>query len=138
MKFQREKYRETEADLVGEFYFQARLAGLEVYLEVKLPSTVHRSGEMRVDAVVVNGDEIICCVELKRTGKKLSAGTRQTQAYRSLEYNHRIQTVWINDRAGIPVIVQSIVELMNENAEARTSAFDGLGRFGEERQLPMP
>ena len=121
MKFQRGTYLGTEADLVGEFYFQARNAGLEVYLEVKLPSTIHRSGEMRVDAVVVAEDEIVCCIEGKRQGRGVTPGTRQDQAYRSLEYNHRIRTVWINDRAGIPAVVESILSLIARSKVRETS-----------------
>ena len=108
MKFQRDKYRSTEADLVGEFYYRARLAGLEVYLEVKLPSTIHRSGEMRVDAVVVDGDEIVCCVEVKRHGRLVTSGTRQMNAYVSLERNHRVPTIWINSLDGIGAVVDDI------------------------------
>lgn len=122
MKFQRATYVRREADLVGEFYHHARLAGLEVYLEVKLPSTVHRSGEMRVDAVVVNGDDVFCCVEVKRDGRQLTADTRQDRAYRYLECDHRVQTVWINNFAGIPAVVASIAKQIHLENSTRKSA----------------
>lgn len=108
MKFQRDKYRCSEADLVGEFYYRARCAGLEVYLEVRLPSSIHRSGEMRVDAVVVDGDEIVCCVEVKREGRQITNGTRQDYAYRSLELNHGVRTVWINSVTGLDIVIADI------------------------------
>jgi hypothetical protein len=113
MKFQRDKYQSTEADLLGEFYWQARNAGLVVYLEVYMPSTAHRSGEMRVDAVVVDDDEIICCVEVKRQGRVIPAESRQSRAYAYLERDHRIQTIWVNDFAGIAEIVSDIRNLLD-------------------------
>lgn len=116
MKFQRAEYRCTEADLVGEFYHRARLAGLEVYLEVKLPSRIHRSGEMRVDAVIVDGENIVCCVEVKREGRQLTSGTRQDQAYRSLELNHRVSTIWINSVNGLDAVIADIKGLMRRAA----------------------
>lgn len=122
MKFQRNTYLRTEADLVAEFFHQARLAGLEVYLEVYLPSTMHRSGQMRVDAIVVSGDEVICCVEAKAHDRPMTFGTRQDNAYRSLEYNHRIQTIWINNFAGIPAVVASIAQLVNREDAARKAS----------------
>jgi hypothetical protein len=116
VKFQRDKYRCSEADLVGEFYHRAKLAGLDVYLEVKLPSSIHRSGEMRVDAVVVDGDEIVCCVEVKREGRQISGGTRQDQAYRSLELNHRVPTIWINSASGLDSVIADIRSLRRKAA----------------------
>lgn len=116
MKFQRDKYQCTEADLVGEFYHRARLAGLDVYLEVRLPSTIHRSGEMRVDAVVVDRDDIVCCVEVKRKGRAIVGGTRQDQAYRSLEFNHRIPTIWINSDDSLDAVIADIKGLFNRAA----------------------
>jgi hypothetical protein len=116
MKFQRDKYRCTEADLVGEFYHRARLAGLEVYLEVKLPSDAHRCGEMRADAVVVNGDEVVCCVEVKRDGKALPAMSRQSRAYAYLERDHRVPTIWINSVGGIDAVLVDIRSLMRTAA----------------------
>lgn len=109
MKFQREKYRGSEADLVGEFYHRARLAGLEVYLEVCLPSHIHRSGQMRVDAVVVSGDEIVCCVEVKREGRQIFlSGTRQSNAYERLETTHRVPTIWINSKDRLDAVIEDI------------------------------
>lgn len=113
MKFLRDTYRGSEADLVGEFYFRARVAGLEVFLEVCLPSVQHRSGQMRVDAVVVSGDEIVCCVEGKREGREIIVDGRQMRAYKDLEYKHRIPTVWINSMRGIPEVVEDIKWLVS-------------------------
>lgn len=112
MKFDRSIYVRSEADMLGEFYHQAKIAGLEVYLEVYMPSMEHRSGEMRVDAIVVDGDEIVCCVEVKRPGRIIRTDGRQTRAYTKLERDHRIQTIWINDFAGIPAVVASIRRLL--------------------------
>lgn len=111
MKFQRSIYRGSEADLVGEFYYQARSAGLEVYLEVYIPSEIHRSGQMRVDAIVVKGDEVVCCVEGKRQGRQFTAGTRQHYAYTALEQDHGVPTIWLNDVKAIPSVVISIAAL---------------------------
>jgi hypothetical protein len=44
VKFQRDTYVRTEADILGEFYFQARTCGLEVYLEVKHAPEARLSG----------------------------------------------------------------------------------------------
>lgn len=112
MKFQRDSYRGTEADLVGEFYYRARVAGLEVYLEVYLPSTLHRSGQMRVDAVVVDGERIVCCVEFKAEGRVPEPGSRQYHAYRSLEFHHGVPTIWINTKAGLDSVIADIRNLM--------------------------
>ena len=116
MKFRREVYRTTEADLVGEFYYRARLAGLEVYLEVKLPSPAHRCGEMRVDAVVVEDDEIICCIEIKREGKAPPSMSRQSRGYAYLERDYRVPTIWLNTAAGIDAVIADIRRLMQKAA----------------------
>lgn len=113
MRFQRDIYRGSEADLLGEFYYQARLAGLDVFLEVYLPSEIHRSGQMRVDAVVVDGDQIVCCVEAKREGREITTGTRQMRAYTWLERTHRIPTIWINGVSGLASVVADIKGLIN-------------------------
>ena len=42
----------SEADLQAEFYSIIKRIGLGCYLEVKLPSSLHRSGYMRVDVAV--------------------------------------------------------------------------------------
>lgn len=112
MKFQRATYVRSEADLAAEFYFRARMAGLEVFLEVPLPSIIHRSGEMRADAVVVGpGDEVICCVEFKAEGRDLILGTRQRNAYKGLEYHHGVPTYWINTVAIMDSVIFDIQQL---------------------------
>ncbi len=108
MIFERHEYVPSEADLLAEFYHRARLAGLEVYLEYKLPSSLHRSGEMRVDAVVVHGNQIICCVAVKREGRSIAQGSRQDRAYRSLEWNYGLRTVWINSKSGLDDVISDI------------------------------
>lgn len=109
MKFDRHRYRGNEADLVGEFYYRARCAGLEVFLEVLLPSEVHRSGEMRVDAVIVDGNDIVCCIEGKRPGRAIGTRGRQSKAYALLERDHGVQTIWINAVEGIDDVIADIL-----------------------------
>lgn len=108
MKFQRSTYQRSEDDLRSEFYHRARLAGLELYLEVPLPSTIHRSGQMRADAVVVGDDnEIVCCVEFKAEGRQAMEDSRQKNAYRGLEYQYGVPTLWVTQFAQIdPAIVR--------------------------------
>lgn len=122
MKFARATYCRSEADLIGEFYFQARQAGLEVFLEVYLPSSIHRSGQFRVDAVVVQGEDIVCCVEGKRQFRTVNGDGRQVRAYSVLEREHRVPTVWINDIAGVPDVVRSIRELVDRFYSARNAS----------------
>ena len=77
----------TEADVSSEFYHQCRLRDIELKMEVQIPSKVHRSGQMRADAVVVFDETPICCVEFKgprcQKVKKegLSVDSRQYRAY---------------------------------------------------------
>ena len=123
MRFQRATYRRSESDLTAEFYFRARMAGLEVFLEVPLPSTIHRSGEMRADAVVVGADdEIVCCVEFKAEGHEPQPGTRQRNAYRGLEYHHGVPTLWVNKVALIDSVIADIQRIAAQLAGRRRPA----------------
>lgn len=107
MKFDRRSHQCREIHVAAEFYHRARLAGLDVHMECRLPSLVHRSGEMRVDAIVVDGDDIVCCVEVKREGR-IALGGRQANAYWNLERDYGIPTVWINSVSGLDKAIADI------------------------------
>lgn len=112
MKFPRRRHLYSEADVMGDFYYQARKAGFGVYLEVQFPSARHRSGFMRVDGVVVEADEeMICFVETKRPGKAIPYEGRQYEAYRDLERTYGIPTLWIG---GFNDVRESVEWLLSE------------------------
>ena len=75
----------TEADVAAEFYHKCQNLGLIVKMEVKLPSTVHRSKAMRADAVIFQLGKAICAVEFKcRRTIPLNLKSRQAMAYAGL------------------------------------------------------
>jgi len=79
--------KETEADVSAEFYHQCQKLGLTLKMEVRLPSDVHRSGMMRVDALVFQLGTIVCAVEFKVHRKHASKPqSRQYRAYSGLGF----------------------------------------------------
>lgn len=80
---------ETEADVAAEFAHQIKSDGrLRVHMEVLAPSSIHRSGTFRIDAVITDlSDSVICAVEFK-AGWRLPPpeSGRQKQAYRGLGF----------------------------------------------------
>lgn len=78
--------KETEADVAAKFYHRCQGFGLTAKMEVKLPSTVHRSGFMRADAVIFQLGEVVCAVEFKGFRKdRLNPESRQYKAYAGLD-----------------------------------------------------
>ncbi len=55
-------------------------------MEARLPSLVHRSGKMRVDAIVFEDGEALAAVEIKTDGTPpLNVTSRQARAYRGVD-----------------------------------------------------
>lgn len=102
----------TEASLLAELYHRGRLKGLDMHLEVFVPSIVHRSRKMRADVVVVKKGNIVACVEGKTPRGKIGRDTRQTRAYENLKIHHGIPTFWINSFAQIDSLVAQLVDLV--------------------------
>ena len=82
--------KRSEADIAAEFSHRMKSDGrLNISMEVRLPSSRHRSGSFRVDAIVSHkSGEIVCAVEFKRPGKSVGNSTRQRLAYADLPYPH--------------------------------------------------
>ena len=79
-------FKLTEADIAAEFYRQCCWKGFQLRMEVKMPSDVHRSGFMRVDALVFDGGRIVCAIEFKNNKKHTAKpGSRQYAAYSGLD-----------------------------------------------------
>ena len=79
-------FKLTEADVSSEFYRQCSRDGFKLRMEVKMPSDVHRSGFMRVDALVFDGARIVCAIEFKNDRKHAAKpGSRQYAAYSGLD-----------------------------------------------------
>ena len=75
-------FKKTESDIAVDFCHRCDEVGFQVRLEVKLPSKVHRSGEMRADALIFDLGEAICAVEFKSNRKHApKPSSRQHQAY---------------------------------------------------------
>lgn len=104
----------SEQTLMAELYFYAKLAGIQLALEVCVESSVHRSKQMRVDAAVIVGDKIVCVIECKQHGKRLAEGGRQFEAYASLTRNHGIPVIWVNDYGDIDPVVSQIRDMLDE------------------------
>jgi hypothetical protein len=65
----------NEANVAAEFYHQCKVKGLQVVLEVIMPSAHHRSRQFKVDCMVVNDDGFpFCAVEFKQAGKEPGKG----------------------------------------------------------------
>ena len=80
-------FRETEADVAAEFYHQSKKFGLVTKMEATLPSDVHRSKTMRVDALIFQFGEIVCAVEFKSHKKHTpKPESRQYRAYAGLGF----------------------------------------------------
>ncbi len=109
------KYVKTEADVGGEFYYQAKIRGWTPDLEVRFPSRYHRSGFMRVDCVVSVDGQQICAVEFKRHGRKEPAPTsRQGMAYAALS----LPVVFCLGRDGVRESIERIEDLVHETLAA--------------------
>ena len=101
----------TEATLMAEVYGAAKAAGIKMLLEVKIPSAVHRSGEMRADGAAIEGNQIYALVEAKRPGRHFTAGCRQHDAYDQIERDYGVRTLWINSMEAIPNVVRELAAL---------------------------
>lgn len=106
----------TEADLAMEFYFHARSRGIQLRGEVKVPSTLHRSGLMRCDFAMVNEGWIVALIEVKAPGSKIGGNTRQKHAYGALKPRHGIPTFWLSDSKRIESIVDALLVIKSRGA----------------------
>lgn len=102
---------ETEADLLAELYHRGRLAGLMLKMEVIVPSVIHRSKRMRVDAALIHDGCIVALIEGKTPGAKIGGNTRQKHAYNALLTYHGIPTFWINSFAQIDPLLEKLQAL---------------------------
>jgi hypothetical protein len=81
------EHKLNESDVAMEFAYQVKSGtDYDIYTEVKLPSEFHRSGQMRVDAILTKRgtNEVVRAVEFKRPGKRVGPRSRQQSAYRGL------------------------------------------------------
>lgn len=106
----------TEADVAAEFAHRLKsLGGYNVHMEVRLPSTYHRSNCFRVDCLVTRtddvGEKVIAAVEFKKPGKKVGVRTRQANAYDSLG----IQWVYCVGADGIKAAIETIEQKARNN-----------------------
>lgn len=104
----------NEASLMAELFHAAKVASVDLFLEVKIPSGYHTSGLMRVDGAAVLNDEVYCLVEAKRPGKALIEHGRQWSAYKDALDRYGVPTYWINAHAQIGVIIDAMVKLKKE------------------------
>lgn len=84
--------------MTGELFFFLRSHGIDARLEVRVPSTEHKSGWMRVDIGVFSGKKLKHVIECKRHGKQMSPRCRQAKAYRSLKERFGVRVHLVNDR----------------------------------------
>lgn len=101
----------TEADLLAEFYHRCRLVGIDLRMEIFVPSTLHRSKKMRADAAVLSGNEIIAFVEGKTPGALVGGNTRQKHAYQAFETYHGVPTFWLNSFSQINPLINRLLEM---------------------------
>lgn len=106
----------TEADLLARFYRQAANRGLDIRMEVILPSALHRSGRMRVDAALVKGQMILALIEGKTPGAKIGGNTRQKFAYEKFKVRHGVPTFWINSENAISGLIDSLQGVVDGDA----------------------
>jgi len=71
--------RTSEANTQAEFYYQARLAGWPVILEVRTPIG-------RLDIAVLTRDKsaVIAIVECKRCGRRIYGDSKQVKRYKNI------------------------------------------------------
>lgn len=102
----------NEADVMAELVHRLKLAGENVRCEVKLPSSGHRSGSMRVDVVVIRGDEIAFVIEVKEkmpVTRMKKGPHRQERAYREIE-DLGVQVLWVRGKDGIESAIAHITD----------------------------
>jgi hypothetical protein len=104
--------------ITGELYYQLRLAGIEAYLETRLPSHVHSSGFMRVDIAAFDEDGVFAAIEAKKEGGKLGPMTRQAKAYRGLR-DLGVGILFVSQEADIAKTVALVVALKGARNERR-------------------
>lgn len=77
----------NESDVAAEFAHQVKSGdAFDIHTEVRLPSVFHRSGMMRVDAILTKKgtNEVVRAIEFKKPGKHIGPRSRQRSAYENL------------------------------------------------------
>ena len=124
------RYRHhREMMLVGELYHQLRLAGVDAYLETRIPSDLHKSGEMRVDLAVLRDGDLFGIVEVKKNGQHLHWRSRQARAYRAASERLKVRVLFVNDEETI----RSCVEFFSLRSSSGLDLGTGAGLSGEPR-----
>lgn len=108
----------VEAQISAELYHQAKLVGLQVFLEVTLPLAPNSARYLRADAIVVHRGEIVCVIETKRGRRKPAYGVRrvaldnQAAAYQSLTKHFGRPHFWLKSTDEIPPLICEIQRLI--------------------------
>lgn len=118
--------RWTEADVVVELVHRLKLAGENIRCEVKLPSSGHRSGFMRVDVVIIRENKIAFAIEVK--------DNLPTRHYKPADGRRQDQAYWELEGAGVPVIWVHGMEAIGMALET-VKRFDGIPDVDHVRQF---
>lgn len=95
----------TEADVVVELCHQLKLRKFQVRCEVRVESQFHRSGAMRCDVAIVDGDEILCLFEVKdKPPFEINPQSRQRLAYEAANEHVPVYFVYGMDRVAMIVV----------------------------------
>jgi hypothetical protein len=104
----------SEADLQAEVYYRLKIEEINCYLEVKIPTDLYRSGNMRADIAITskkNDGRVLALIEVKRPGKRIGEEWRQTQAYRKIVAQTGVKFWHLNSFDGVTELVHKIRQI---------------------------
>lgn len=108
----------TEADVVAELCHQLKLRNFKVRCEVRVESQFHRSGSMRCDVAIVDGDEILCLFEVKDTRpQEINLNGRQRLAYAAANEHVPVYFVYGMDR--VDMVVRNATDFLLERRRSQ-------------------
>jgi hypothetical protein len=116
MKFIKPFHR-SEANLQADFYHQCRTVHLHPYLEYQIPGC-------RFDCVIVDGEDIIAIIEVKKSREESAsvATKRQIEKYNYLSENTPIFILVHPDE--IHVIVHKIQTIRKNRHKPRSAEYE--------------
>jgi hypothetical protein len=101
-----------ESEVTGELFYLLKSNGVNVKMEVSVPSNQHCSGFMRADLGIFDRNgELKQVVECKRWGKQLRADTRQAKAYLALMDRFKVWVHFVNDRSHFQKVLDAALAI---------------------------
>lgn len=123
----------SEADLLAELHHRCRVVGLVLRMEVCIPSAVHKSKRMRVDAALISSGHVLALIEGKTPGEKTAENTRQRRAYAAIASEHRVPTFWLNAYDQIDPLVEKLQGIFRRHAVGPVEAVGSVDSVPRQR-----